>query len=117
MHELPVINKIVDICLQHAKKNDVKKIVAIELKVGTLSDLQPEWMQRYFDFVSKATIAAEAELVIEKMPLIYKCDECGQDFESDLSVQEPETACPNCNGTNCSIVSGNGYFISNMRVV
>lgn len=115
MHELPVINKIVDICLKHAEKNQAGKIVAIELKVGALSDLQPEWMQRYFDFVSKDTIAAGAELEIEKTPAVYLCKACRHQFEIDLTGSD--IACPQCEGKDFSLVSGNGYFISNMKVI
>lgn len=115
MHELPVINKIMNICLAHATKNNASKIVAIELKVGGLSDLEPEWMQRYFDHVSKDTIAAGAQLEIEKTPVVYRCNECAHEFEVDMSAQS--TACPKCNGKEYALVSGTGYFISNMKVL
>jgi hydrogenase nickel incorporation protein HypA/HybF len=115
MHELPVITRIMDICLRHAQKGNVNKILAIELKVGPLSDLEPEWMQRYFDFVSKDTIAAGARLEIEKTPLVYRCDGCAREFEADLTGKE--IACPKCSGGAFSIVSGDGYFVGNMRVM
>ena len=45
MHELPVINQILDVFLKHAEKNDAQKTLSVKLKVGELSDLEPEWMQ------------------------------------------------------------------------
>ena len=51
MHELPVMNSILDIVIKHAKMNNVKKIIKIYLKVGVLSDLEEKWMQQYFDHV------------------------------------------------------------------
>ena len=115
MHELPVISKILDICLRHAEGNNVNKIVAIELKVGELSDLEPEWMQRYFEFVAKDTIAADAKLEIEKTPVVYKCNACAHQFEVDLSTKV--TGCPKCSHKDYALVSGTGYFISNMKVI
>ena len=114
MHELAVINPILDICLKHALKNNANKIVAIELQVGAFSDLEPAWMQRYFDYVSEGTIAAGASLEIEKAPVVYKCGGCANEYE--VGITEEQTLCPKCNGKEFSLVSGNRYFISNMKV-
>ena len=50
MHELQVTESILDIVLRHAEANQVNKILSIQLKVGELSDLEDEWIQRYFDY-------------------------------------------------------------------
>jgi hydrogenase nickel incorporation protein HypA/HybF len=116
MHELPVIKRILDVCLGHAAKNNVTKIVSIELKVGEMSDLEPEWMQRYFDHVSKDTIAEGAKLVIEKVPVVLRCDSCSHEFEVNIKEKQ-EPVCTQCGGKKCVFVSGKEYFISNMAVV
>jgi len=119
MHELPVISRVVDICLRHAAKNSARKILSIELKVGPLSDLEPEWMQRYFDHVSKDTIAAGARLKVEKLPLLYRCADCGHEFS--LEIQDcaglDEIICFGCKSVNVTCVSDNGYHIGNMEIV
>ena len=46
MHELPVINSILSVVLKHAAANQVKKVVAIHLQVGEMSDLEDAWMQQ-----------------------------------------------------------------------
>ena len=119
MHELPVISRVVDICLKHAAKNNARKILSIELKVGPLSDLEPEWMQRYFDHVSKDTIAAGARLKIEKSPLRYHCIDCGHEFVLDIQhcAGLDEIVCSSCESANITCVSSNGYSIGNMEIV
>jgi hydrogenase nickel incorporation protein HypA/HybF len=76
MHELPVIQSILDICLQHAARHDVKRILAIHLEIGEMSDLEDQWMQSYFDRVSEGTIAEGAELLIKRAPVVMACDTC-----------------------------------------
>jgi len=49
MHELPITESILNIVITYAEKNDVKKVMAVNLRVGRLSDLEDEWIQRYFD--------------------------------------------------------------------
>ncbi len=68
MHEMSVIVQIMKVCLKHAESNNVKRIISIELKVGEMSDLEPKWMQKYFDHVGKGTLAEGAKLIIEKIP-------------------------------------------------
>ncbi len=119
MHELPVISRIVEICIRHAATNNARKILTIELQVGPLSDLEPVWMQRYFDHLSKDTLAAGAQLKIERLPLKYRCSECGYEFT--IEIQECEQAgmngCPECESLSITCVSDNGYHIGNMEII
>lgn len=115
MHELPVIEKILQIVVAHAKKNSVSQVLAISLQVGSLSDLEDEWMQRYFDFVSKGTLAQGAKLKIERMPVVLQCSSCGASYNVEPSGIG-DAACPECKSKDKKLISGRGYFISNMEV-
>ncbi len=123
MHELPVISRVIDVCVRHARQNNAHRILKIELQVGPFSDLEPEWMQRYFDHVSKATLAAGARLEIEKLPLRFRCAGCEQVFEVPLPDNDaagdglPEIVCPECGGEDCSCIAEKGYRIGNMEIV
>lgn len=114
MHELPVTEKILDIALKHAEKNDAKKIFSITLRVGGLTDLKDEWLQHYFDYLSKETIADEAELIIIPGEIRLRCGECKTLIETDKSDLEDQK-CPHCGATEgFSILSGREYFIEEM---
>ena len=115
MHELPVIEKVLKIVLAHAGKNNVRQVVAISLQVGSLSDLEDEWMQRYFDYMSKGTIAQGAKLKIERMPVILQCNSCDVSYNVEPAVIG-DAACPKCKSKDKKLTSGRGYFISNMEV-
>lgn len=114
MHELPVINSILEIILKHARANQVKKVHAIGLVVGALSDLEDEWMQKYFDYVSKDTVAEGARLKIERTPAIVACSSCGHRFEVD-KTRMAAAACPECGAEKFTLVSGRGYHIKDME--
>lgn len=116
MHELPVIQSILDICLKHARMNEVKKIIAIELQVGEMSDLEPEWMQTYFDAFSKGTLAEGGQLRIEKIPVVFRCDACAHSFSVSIR-KESEIICPKCKAKKHSMVSGREYYVGNMEVI
>jgi hydrogenase nickel incorporation protein HypA/HybF len=66
--------------------------------------------------VSKDSIAEGAKLVIEKVPVVLRCDSCSHEFEVNIKDMQ-ETVCTQCGGKKCTFVSGKEYFISNMSVV
>jgi len=116
MHELPIVQSIFDICVKHATVNKVKKIIAVNLKVGEVSDLQDEWIQRYFDFLSKGTIVQGARLNIERVPLVVRCKKCAESFRVDLRDGR-KVECPKCRATEFAYVSGREYTVDSMEVV
>lgn len=116
MHELPVTESILTIVLKHAENNDVKRIVTIYLSVGELSDLEDEWMQKYFEYLSKGTLAEGAQLRIERIPITMQCTACSEVFyinKKDLDA----IRCPKCNEEKCTLTAGREYYIKNMEVV
>ncbi len=116
MHELPVTERILDVVINHAEKNGVQKIVGINLRVGELSDLEDEWIQHYFSYLAKETVAAEARLKIERVPVVMACSSCSHTFQIDVKEMK-EIQCSECGGKKCSIVSGKEYYIKDMEVI
>ena len=116
MHELQVTERILDIVLKHAAGHEVSRIVRIHLRVGELSDLEDEWLQRYFDYLSRDTLAENAELAIEKVPIVVRCESCACSFEIQKD-QLREAVCPDCGESGFRLVSGREYFIKNIEVI
>lgn len=116
MHELPVMNSIHKVVMKHAVANNVNKVVAVHLRVGEMSDLQDKWMQKYFDYLTKGSIAEGARLVIERTPVVMKCDSCGFSFEADLT-RDTALACSQCKSEKCTMVSGKEYYIKNLEAI
>jgi len=116
MHELQVTESILDIVLKHAEANQVSKVLSIQLKVGELSDLENEWLQRYFDYLSKDSIAEGAKLKIERTPVVMKCEECSNTYEINIKEMD-EIQCPECGGKDNTFVSGREYYIKDMEVM
>lgn len=116
MHELQVTQRILDIVLRHAQTNGVNKVISIQLKIGELSDLEDEWIQKYFDYLSKDTIAKSAKLKIERTPVIMKCDDCKHSFKINIKEMK-DIQCPECANTKCTLTSGREYYIKDMEVI
>lgn len=116
MHELPVTEGILNIVLKHAAGARVKKVVSISLKVGEMSDLEDEWIQRYFDYLSKDTIAQGAKLKIERVPVTIRCNNCAEVYAVDIR-KTAETCCPACGSDAGTMISGREYHVKDMEVI
>ncbi|MGE5381542.1 MAG: hydrogenase maturation nickel metallochaperone HypA [Methylocystaceae bacterium] len=116
MHEMPVVESILGIVLKYAEANQVQRIVSISLMVGEMSDLEPEWLQSYFEFFSRETMAEGAVLKITRTPVVLACNDCG----NTVTVTRDEMAeiiCPACQGKRFNLHSGNEYYIKDMEVI
>ena len=114
MHELSVTKNIFAIVQKHAIKNGVKKVHVVNLEIGALSDLQNEWIQRYFDYLSKGSVADGARLCIRRVPAVFECYQCMERFEME-TLLKGELICKYCHSNNISLISGKEYTVINME--
>lgn len=114
MHELSIMTNILDIVLEYAEKYNAGKINRINLRIGEMSDIIPEWAQRYFDMLSKDTIADNAQLNIESIPVRIKCLSCEHEF--GFENKNWEFSCKKCNSTDVELLSGREFTISSIEV-
>ena len=112
---MPITESILDIVLKHASMNKASKIISIHLQIGKLSDFEDEWLQRYFDYVSKGTAAEGAKLEIERTPVVVQCASCLVSYEAQ-PAQMGNLVCPACGAKSGVLVSGREYFIKAMEV-
>ena len=115
MHELPVTRSILAIVLRHAEANEVERVVAVDLSIGPLSDLEPEWLQSYFDLLSKGTPAEGARLRVQRSPLTFRCRNCGGEYSATREELDA-VACPHCGSGDGVVQAGTGYMVESMEV-
>ena len=119
MHELAITKGILQVVIRHAESSEsceASKVVSISLRIGELSDIVDEWMQRYFNYVSRDTIAEGAKIKIERTPVVAKCEDCNNAFP--VNISEIETSqCPICGmDGNVHIISGREMIIEEIEV-
>lgn len=116
MHELAVVDGILKVVLKSAVDNNAQKVLYISLRIGDMTDLVDKWIQHYFDFLSRDTIAAGARLKIQRTPVIVRCEECAHSFPVNIREMK-KFVCPACGGEECSVISGREFHISNIEVI
>lgn len=116
MHELSVTESILNIVVKNALANKAEKVMVVHLRIGDLTDLVDEYIQHYFDYLSKGTVAEGARLNIERSPIVFQCNDCQSKFS--VSLREiGKVICDQCKSSNVMFVSGREFFIKNIEVI
>lgn len=116
MHELPIIKNVLKIVLMHAEEEKARQVRKVILAVGELHDLVPELINKYFAYISRGTIAQEAELVVNIVPIFSRCNACHEHFVFHLRYGERTEGCPACGGDDLAMLGGDELAIDCIEV-
>jgi len=112
MHEFGITENIIKIALDKAEEAQSSKVTQINLVVGELAGAVPECIQFYFESMSKDTIAQEAVLHFELIPVQLRCRNCSSVFQPGDTLW----GCPGCQSQSVEIIKGRELFIESMEV-
>jgi hydrogenase nickel incorporation protein HypA/HybF len=113
MHELSVSESILDIALRHAQKAGAQRILAIHLVIGDLTGFVDDSIQFYFDFLSRDTMAAGAELQFERVAACVRCHACGAEYTPpDMRLW----SCPECDALGGEVVGGREFSVASLEI-
>jgi hydrogenase nickel incorporation protein HypA/HybF len=115
IHELAVTEAVLNIVLKYAAENQAARVVNIRLQAGGLRDLTEEWIQRYFDYLSKETIAEGAKIILVRLPVTLTCRTCLNSFNVD--IRQDNVKCPACGSTDTELSGGNEFLIESIEVI
>lgn len=113
MHELSIMEQTLDLALQSAQAQSAQRIHRLSLRVGALSGVVPDSLRFAFDVVVAETIAAQATLSIELVPVECWCDPCNQAFIPDDNYLYE---CPTCHQFSHHIIAGKELDLMSVEV-
>lgn len=102
MHELTLIQNIIEIVLSEMQKHQLTRIDKIHLRIGELRQVVPAAMHFSFQCLRKDTPLNGAELVIEILPLRGCCQHCKREFLMKNTLGN----CLFCGSSEIEIISG-----------
>jgi hydrogenase nickel incorporation protein HypA/HybF len=111
MHELSIVNDLFRIVIDVAEKENLSRVDKVHFQLGRMLQVVPELFRFAFDSAKVDTIAREAELEIEFVPVKMKCKHCGHTFE----VNHDDFYCPLCKGVDLDLLQGKELFIKSIE--
>jgi hydrogenase nickel incorporation protein HypA/HybF len=112
---LAVTEGVLNVVLKYAEENEAQRVVSIHLQVGELRDITEEWVQRYFDYLSRGTIAEGGKIAIKRIPAALKCLECEEIFKAN--IRQEKIICPGCDSVKNELVAGSEFLIESIEVI
>lgn len=109
MHELSIMEGVLDMIRENAEQNNISHINKINLVIGKLSMVLPDSLQFCFQALSsQEEMFQNAVLEIEERKTVIHCSVCDRHFtlEDGLCL-----ICPECNGNNVAIISGREMYL------
>jgi len=113
MHEMSLVQNIIDIVVQEMDKHGVEKLKAINLAVGRMSAVVPEQLTMCFEILTTDHQLAGAELHIRMVPVTYQCRNCDKEFTSEGITFK----CPYCEGQDPEITFGRELKVESIEVM
>jgi len=111
MHEVSIIQNVIEIATQKALENNFVKINIVSLKIGELSGVMAESLNFAFDSCSQGTMLEKATLGIEEVSALGECEDCNRQFP----ISHFNKLCPTCNKFCTSIVRGYELYVDTIE--
>jgi len=111
MHEIRIAEDLSAIVLETANKEHLTKITKVNIIFGQMIQIVPDIFEFAFRETVRNSVAREAEVDIEIVPVKMKCMNCGSDFQ----VKENNFACNVCGSTDAEIIQGKELFIKSIE--
>lgn len=110
MHELAVIEGIIETMTEVAAANHLSRISRLDLVIGKLHQLIPDMLEFSFETCTEGTLAEKCKLVIDWRPVIVTCRDCNNRSEIIDSI----FICPLCGSFRLNTESGKELFIKSI---
>ena len=112
MHELSIVAGLFETVTEQARANGAKRVTGVTLKIGRLSGVVPELLASAFDMYKKDTIAAEAVLTVDLVPLRVRCKACG----AERGVESFTFLCASCTSPDLEILEGTDMILERIEL-
>ncbi len=104
MHELSIVQSMLDICEKRSGGNQISKIV---VKIGKMSGIEPHFLKESFDIFKEDTLCSDALMQINLVDIKIRCNEC----DKESLVENYDFHCPNCKSSNTTQIAGQEMYI------
>jgi hydrogenase nickel incorporation protein HypA/HybF len=113
MHEVSIAEGLIEAAVRECMGSGFNHIDHIKVRIGKASGVMPEALLFAFDIVKLETIASNALLMIEEVPVSGHCRDCKADF---ITEEKFVLSCPYCGSMSYAVTSGRELEITELEV-
>ena len=110
MHEMSLMSGMLSIANDALRGLNVKRVNAVTVSVGVLSNCLTDALELAFRSLSENTVFEGARLILCEKDFLAKCSVCGKEF----TASGFPVACPACTSARLAIISGDEVYIESI---
>jgi len=113
MHEFAVCQDMLRQIETIAAEEQAAAVEVITVRIGPLSGIEPQLLSQAFPLAAAGTVAANAELIIEALPIKVKCQLCGAETEAKAN----RLICGQCGDYHTQLLSGDEMLLASLELL
>ena len=115
MHEMSLVRNVVSIVLDEAEAAHAAEISKVYIVVGEGRDVVESLFEDLFRFLARGTVAQNAQVILERVPYMVKCNQCGTEYHFNV-YDKQSWNCPECGAIrDYKLVTGMEFYISRIE--
>jgi len=112
MHELAVCQSIISQVTQIAHDNNALAITKVIVQIGPLSGIEAPLLAHAFPIASAGSIAQNAQLEMQILPIKIRCNLCGNENEAPVN----KLLCSACGSWQTRLLSGDEMLLKSVEL-
>ena len=112
MHELAVCQDIIAQVENIAREHKAQSVYQVIVEIGPLSGVEAALLKAAFPIASAGTLAENAKLEINDIPVKVKCRGCGKTSEATTN----NLTCRHCGNWQTDVISGDEMLLKRIEL-
>jgi hydrogenase nickel incorporation protein HypA/HybF len=112
VHELAVCQGLMQQVGLVAGRERASRVTSVTLQIGPLSGVEAQLLKEAFPIASAGSVAEGAELLIEHMPIVVECLQCGGRSEAKVN----KLVCGQCGDWRTRLLSGEEMLLKSLEL-
>jgi hydrogenase nickel incorporation protein HypA/HybF len=113
MHEVSIALSLLEIVEKKCREEGYPSVESLRVRIGKGSGILPEALQFAFEAARHDTVARNAELILDLIPVQGICRNCAGRFEWETPYI---LECPFCHSASFQVISGREMDLVEMEV-
>ena len=114
MHEYSIVQSLLDVIEENAKKHNATKVKKVVVKIGVLSGVEPHLLEMAFNTFKEKTICHDAVFEMIIQPIVAKCKDC--EYINNYPKNQIFFECENCGGVELEVLDGEEMLLLNLEL-
>jgi len=112
MHELSICQALIEQVESIARENQALAVKTIWVQVGPLSGAEIPLLEHAYPVAAAGSVAEDAELILEHMPVRVRCRSCGGESEAAPN----RLVCGQCGDYHTDLISGDEMLLARLEL-